>query len=375
MYQSDKERDSMRALYRMGLFSTVKLTLEGDQPVRRLAVDVVETWSREFYVQPGYGSYERLRVALGWRDKDWFGTARILNVEATLSELAQRGQASLSDLHLFGHDVEGTASLFAGRRQEPSFLSNEAGGSFAVTRHFTEHIHGIVGYQFRRSGISDVDPNAPPPATQDVNISSVLGTANWDTRDDPFVPRSGTFAQLSVEYAAQAIGSQIDFVRNRWTLSQFIPAGSGFVLGGSWRGGVIAPFGITDTIPLQERFFNGGENTVRCFREDEIGPLDSQGFSLGGEAFNVFSVEGRQRLHSLWDRVPNSFDAGLFVDAGNVEPRADKFWDFRDMRWGPGVGVRYLLPVGPIRLDLGYNPDQRPGEARWVLHLSVGMSF
>ncbi len=375
-WSTKDERDSLTGLYRTGLFSTVRITLEGDGEERTLAVEVAEASSREFYVEPGYGSYERLRLGLGWRDKDWLGSGRILNVEGTISELAQRAQVSLTDLHFLDSDIEAAASGFGGQRREPSFDTTEVGGALTFTRRFATspdepRIQAILAYQFRRSGVSNVDANVSAPAEADVNISSLVATPSYDSRDDVFVPHKGSFLQVSVEYSSSVTGSQLDFVRSRWTATHFFPIGPRNVLGISWRGGIIAPFATTDTIPLQERFFNGGENTVRAFREDELGPLDANGAPLGGEGFNVASIELRRQL---FVDHPN-FEVGFFVDVGNVEPLSNEFWSFDGIRWGPGVGLRYLLPVGPIRVDLGFNPDTQDDESPLVLHVSVGMSF
>ncbi|MCK6446665.1 MAG: BamA/TamA family outer membrane protein [Planctomycetes bacterium] len=368
-WRASDQRDSLRDLYRTGLFAAVELDLEGTGGARTLVVRVRETQSREFYVEPGYGSYERLRLGLGWRDRNWFGTGRALKLEGSLAELAQRASASLVDQHLFESDVEGALTLFGGQRIEPSFTSADYGGSLTFTRQFGRHWRGIVVYQFRRSGVSDVDADVTTSdLVQDVDIGSVTVTPSFDDRDQYFVPTRGRFAQVSVEYASGATGSQLDFVRTRWNASQFFALGEKSVLGASWRGGVIAPLPGTDTIPLQERFFNGGENTVRAFRENELGPTDADGEPLGGEGFNVFSFELRRELLG-------NLDGALFWDVGDVVSRADEFLALDDLRHGPGVGLRYRLPVGPVRLDLGHNLDPRDGESRWVLHLSVGMSF
>jgi outer membrane protein insertion porin family len=370
-WRASDERDSLRELFRTGLFSSVELDLEGEGEgeARTLVVRVREALSREFSVEPGYGSYERLRLGIAWRDRNWFGSGRAFNVESTIAELAQRATVSLVDLHLLESDVEGSLSIFGGRRIEPSFTSSDFGGAVTLTRAFSRHVRGIVGYQFRRSGVSDVDATvASSELVQDVNIGSITVTPSWDDRDQYFVPTRGTFAQLSLEYASGATGSQLDFVRTRWTASHFLSLGETSVLGASWRGGVIAPLPGTDTIPLQERFFNGGENTVRAFNENELGPLDVDGEPLGGEAFNVFSLELRRELTT-------NLDGALFWDAGDVSASSSDVLSLKDVRHGPGVGLRYRLPVGPVRLDLGYNPEARDEESRWVLHLSVGMSF
>lgn len=368
-WRASDERESLRELSRTGLFESVELTLEGSGPARTLVVQVHETNTRELYVEPGYGSYERLRIGIGWRDRNWLGTGRTLSLEATLAELAQRASAALVDQRLFESEFEGSLTFFGGRRVEPSFTSTDYGGSLAITREFTENFRGIAGYELKRSEISDVDADVSTSEdVQDVNIGSITVTPSWDGRDQYFVPTRGTFAQLALEYASGATGSELDFLRTRWTTSRFFALGRRTVFAASWRGGVIDPLPGTETIPLQERFFNGGENTVRAFREDQIGPVDADGDPLGGEAFNVLSVELRREL-------AGNLDGALFWDAGDVVERSGDVLRFDDLRHGPGVGLRYRLPVGPVRLDLGHNIDPRGNESEWVLHLSVGMAF
>ena len=132
--------------------------------------------------------------------------------------------------------------------------------------------------------------------------------------------------------------------------------------------GVIAPAFDDTTIPLQERFFAGGENSVRSFRESRLGPSDADGEPLGGEAFSTLSLEWRHELGG-------AFQSALFADAGYVEAQAEDLFALDDVRTGVGVGLRYLLPIGPLRLDAAFNPDRRAGEAEWVVHFAIGMPF
>jgi outer membrane protein assembly factor BamA len=147
--------------------------------------------------------------------------------------------------------------------------------------------------------------------------------------------------------------------------------------------------GAQETIPLGERFFNGGENSVRSLLQDRLGPRNSIGDPLGGTAYNVISIELRHRLGK-------SFSSSLFVDLGNISPDApldgsgEQQYNsrselvaatfnnyFNGFRTGVGVGLQYLLPVGPMRIDLAFNPDRREnrGEKDMVINFSVGMAF
>ena len=87
---------------------------------------------------------------------------------------------------------------------------------------------------------------------------------------------------------------------------------------------------------------------------------------MGGEVRNLLSVELRQR-------ISGHFAAALFADYGNIGLTTGAA--FEDFRSALGVGLRYGLPIGPIRLDAGFNPDRRPGEDRFVIHFAVGMPF
>jgi len=143
------------------------------------------------------------------------------------------------------------------------------------------------------------------------------------------------------------------------------------------------------TLPLSERFFNGGENTVRSFKESELGPRDSSGDPAGGYGLNVFSIELRQRL------IGNLIGT-IFVDYGNIAPnrsreeQGEKSYDsrsevisdtlddfFKDFRPAVGLGLQYLLPVGPVRFDFAFNPDNNSqrDEDSFVFHFSVGTAF
>src|SRR4029077_15648655 len=107
-------------------------------------------------------------------------------------------------------------------------------------------------------------------------------------------------------------------------------------------------------IPIDERFFNGGATTVRSFGERELGPHDNHGHPVGGEFFTVFNVENTFP-------ILGELQGAVFTDAVKLLPSSEDIV-LNDMRYAIGPGLRYKLPVGPIRLDYGVNPDPRPFE-------------
>jgi outer membrane protein assembly complex protein YaeT len=370
VWDSRQERESFRRIHKTALFNSVKLHLEPPEgEERELVITVVEAPSSELYFEPGYGSYEGFRALAGWKERNLLGTGRSLEVEGLLAQRAQRGLIRFGQPHVF-EEVAGTLSFFDEHRLEPSFESNDIGAALGLARELTELSRISAEYRFRRSEISnaDVTSAAAQQALQDVDISSVQISPTWDTRSNPLAPRDGTLTRFLVEYAAHAIGSEIDFARFAVSHARFYEMRQGTVLAMSARMGVIAPFGSTSTIPLQERYYNGGENSVRSFKENELGPKDSHGNPLGGEAFDVVSVEVRQQLRG-------NIEGALFTDWGNVVDDYNDYFQFPNFRGAIGVGLRYRLPIGPVRVDAGWNPDPRPDEDSYAVHFSVGMSF
>ncbi|HET9482160.1 MAG TPA: outer membrane protein assembly factor, partial [Candidatus Polarisedimenticolia bacterium] len=253
------------------------------------------------------------------------------------------------------------------RREEPSFTRRELGTGLNVHREWTSRFSTVVGYSLRSSASFDLDVDAPLEDLEaDVRIGSVRAEGTYDTRNALFDPRRGHRLDLRIERAAPAFGSQIDFLRLQATASKAFPLGPRFTLAAGVRSGWIEPLGSTDVIPLQERFFNGGENTVRSFRESELGPKDFNGDPIGGEVMNVANLELRYHFARRWQ-------AAVFYDTGNVALTTSDW--FEDFRAGAGVGLRYILPVGSIRADVGVNPNPRDDEDRAVFHLSIGMAF
>jgi outer membrane protein assembly complex protein YaeT len=372
------QRASFENLYRLGVFSSVSVELEPEpsatrddgSQVRDVRVRVEEAPTTELYAEPGYGSYEQLRLTAGWRERNVLGTARTLEVEARVSQKSAGGKVGLSDARFLDSDTAASLVFFGGVREEPSYETGEAGGLFSLSRRLGERLQAALGYQYRFSEVTadDFSDPAVAPLLENANVSSLVFAPTWDARDQAFYPRHGEYARLSLEYSAQLIGSSLDFLRARWHLAHFRGLPGESVLGLSWRGGAIAPFAETDSIPIQERFFNGGESTVRAFKEDQLGPVDADGNPVGGEAFNVFTAEVRVPL-------AGRLESALFYDLGNVVLDVGDVGRLEDYRGGPGLGARYDLPVGPLRLDLAWNDDPQGGEPAWVLHFSVGFSF
>jgi outer membrane protein assembly factor BamA len=364
----------------------------GEPEKRILVVEVSEAPSRELSMEAGWGSYELLRLGFGFRDKNFRGTGRTIRTDVLYSLKGERVEVGITDPWFLGTDIVANLPLYYSRREEPSFTRQDTGGSFLFSKRLTSSLTATLGYSLRWTETKDIEIVAPAATVGEdnaYNIASIKAQATWDTRNDILFPSAGYRNFLAAEVADRVIGSEINLVRFSAGSRYFRPLTKKMIFGIRYSTGLALPVRNQVTIPLAERFFNGGENTVRSFEESMLGPLDVAGNPVGGMAFNVINVELRRRITS-------KIVLSLFTDFGNVSPNrstAEKgeppYTDrsqlvettfkeyFQDFRSAVGIGMQYLLPVGPVRLDFAINPDPRQEryEERYNFHFSVGMAF
>jgi outer membrane protein assembly factor BamA len=224
-------------------------------------------------------------------------------------------------------------------------------------------------------------------------VNSLGFSQTLDLRDSPLVSPRGFVFNQTLDLALNAFGSDIELVRGTIRASYYLPFAPKALTPGMvedrngtplqhWFQQSSLAFGarlgiahsLTTSgagevmaIPIDERFFNGGSATVRSFGERELGPHDSKGNPIGGEFFTVFNAEYTFPIFG-------ELQGALFADAGNLLPNAEDP-GLDDMRYALGVGLRYRLPIGPIRLDYGFNPDRHAGEDFGAFDFSFGFAF
>ena len=122
-----------------------------------------------------------------------------------------------------------------------------------------------------------------------------------------------------------------------------------------------------EEVPVVERFFSGGSNSVRGFDYKELGPLDADGDPTGGLSWSELSAELRFPIWWLFGGV-------VFFDAGQVQ-LAPNDWDPDGFETAIGTGLRFGTPIGPVGLDVGFPLDPNRGDSKYRIHLSVGHAF
>jgi len=354
-------------LYESGLFRRV--TLEEAEPrgdVQPIRITVEERDPFAFDVYGGYGSYERIRGGVGFSMFNLLGGGRRLEGSLQASTVSVRGELRIVDPRLLGGQRVSAARVFAEFREFPSFDLSRRGAVLGFQFPVRSSLRFDVEYQFNRSSVSDLADDLEEEDVGQVDVSSIRLAGTYDRRDDPIDPTRGYLFGVAYEWANQGIGGDVDFHRISTRARGFVPLAEGFVLALSTETRIIDPYGPTETIPIQERFFNGGAESVRSFKEFELGPQTS-GEPIGGEASLTMSAELRFPIYKI-------LRGAVFYDTGNVRPQVRDF-GFDDLRSGVGPGLRAMTPIGPVRLDVGINPNPREEEDEWNVHFSVGYPF
>jgi outer membrane protein assembly factor BamA len=217
-----------------------------------------------------------------------------------------------------------------------------------------------------------------------LRLSTVTGSLLRDTRNDVIDPERGTLSGVETTLSFRSLGSEVGFAKTslQGFLFRRLPGARPFTLATGARLGLAVGFTrvletdvVVDDVPASERFFAGGDSTVRGFILDRLGTpetLNEQGFPEGGSGLVVLNAELRT---PYWKGI-----GGVgFVDAGNVFPNAADI-DLTELRTAAGFGLRYRSPLGPLRFDLGFNLDPQllptgDRERRMVFHLSLGQAF
>jgi outer membrane protein assembly complex protein YaeT len=392
IYSNEKKRESFRKLFDTGLFTKIDIGLSAPlkNAGRNLEVKVDELPSRELYLEPGWGSYEKIRLRAGAVEKNLFGTGRNGRIDGLISAKGETLTLSYTDPWLLRTDISLSVPLSYERREEPSYTSKEMELSFLFSKKLRDSLTLSAGYSFSNTVTSDLtDQELIISGDDNYNKGTVSTQAVWDTRDNIFYPTKGGRLAAGIDLSLPALGSDLDFGRFTFGCRYFTELPKTFVLGLRATTGLIIPLQNQTFIPAGERFFNGGDNTVRSYEHSELGPKNNDGKPTGGLAYTVLSIELRRRFYQ-------KFVASLYVDAGNISPNAsllardfapydnradllddtlNDFW--REFKFGVGFGLMYLLPVGPARIDIAYNPapEKTWNEDSWVLHFSLGLAF
>ena len=298
-----------------------------------------------------------------------FGRAVTVGASVRYNTLQRATRGFLRLPTLWGLPV--TTSLFASRtREEPRgvlpFVKNVS--DVTAEQRFRPAPNLVVAYSYNyqrnRTFRKGLDPRDPFGFDLTVNIARLNTTTVYDTRNDFFDATRGFFHSSSIEYAPEALGSELRFVKYLAQQSYFRSLPHGIVIASAARLGLGK--GFDQELVAGEPFLAGGGNSVRGYAEDSLGPTDFFG-PVGGDALLVFNQEVRFPLIRPVRGV-------AFFDAGNVFA-AVRDISLTDLRMGVGLGLRIETPFALLRADYGarIRRSSREPFGRWFF--SIGHAF
>jgi outer membrane protein assembly factor BamA len=312
----------------------------------------------------------RLGFAADLENRNIFGRGATAGLSLRLRRDQQVGRVTLGAKRLFALPIRST--LFVEREREQ--LNPE--GAFPITSDITaltaEQAYRVrPGFEFRYGyGIERnhtfIRSEETDPFDLTVKIARFTTSGLVDRRDDAFNPARGWFAASALELSRPGLGSDLSFLKDFAQYSHFVPVGQRLVLASAARLGLARTFDDEVLIP-SERFYAGGANSVRGYREDDLGPRSVLGDADGGYALLVLNGELRFPVYRWLKGVG-------FVDVGNVYPKISDI-SLSDLQIGIGAGARFDTPFGLIRFDLGVPANRRSFDPRWRIHVGLGHAF
>jgi outer membrane protein insertion porin family len=364
---------SRKNLLELDLFSEIRFVpLEsiGDPTVAPIELRVEEKPPREIKLGIGYATEEQLRAQARWRHNNWLGGGRRLDIGAKVSFIAREGNISFLQPHFLG--PENRFSLTAGPQQfdEPGYLLNSVRLQPRLERKFSDNLSGFLGYRVEYDKLKDV-PQATIQELKEFKREGLLSGLSlgflWNTADDALNPTKGWTVSFLSEEVGGPLGGKFDFYKLQGETKWYYPLAAKTVFASRLKLGFAEPFNGSQEVPLFERFYAGGSNSVRGYGRRRLGPLSASDDPIGGRSLIEGAVEMRQQF-------TQEIGGALFLDFGQVSVRSFDV-PVDDLKFAAGFGIRYTTPVGPLRFDVGF-PFQPPKKDRsWQIHFSIGQFF
>jgi len=395
-YSPDVLDERFRTLMKTGQFNLLQIKpVPVDGHLLRLDISAEEAKSKEFGFWVGFDTYEGALAGVQVGDRNLFGTGRAGSATIEVSQRSYRGEILYQDPFFLDTDFVFTARGFALTFDYDGYTKFELGSRFELSRKITKNDEISLFFSPRHVQITDSEIRPSfLLGPKEYQVDTIGLTNTLDLRESPYVnPRGFLFAN-TLDVASSALGSDIEYIRGTMRVGYYLPFGPKPLTPGvvedqpsergfqRWlhqssiafgaRAGIVHSLTTSGAdeataIPIDERFFIGGATTVRSFGERDLGPHDNHGHPVGGEFFTVFNVE-------YTFPILGELQGAVFTDAGNLLPSSEDV-GLNDMRYAIGAGLRYKLPVGPIRLDYGVNPDPHEFEDFGAFHFSFGFAF
>ena len=374
LFTSQKLARAKQRLTNLNYFDKVEAkTVPGSSKDKIVVnIDVTEKPTGLFSIGGGYSSQDGVLGTLDLSQRNFLGKGWEVFLRLRGGENLQTGTIGFTEPWLFDRPLAAGFDLFNTRRILPDYTVESLGGDIRLGHPLGEYSRINAVYRVSQDRISDVNQLGSPQliSQEGTHLTSLVGVnLSRDTRDNVYDPTRGSTASIGLDFAGVGFGEK--FVRSVAAATYFQPL--------PWLEHVLSfrftagySFGWDkDSVPLFERFYLGGSNSLRQFKSLQVSPRDNTGTRIGGNS---------ELLGTIEYQIPLFFGikAALFYDVGQVwgpDIQGGAKIDLSDLRHGVGAGFRWNSPFGPIRVDYGIKLDQRKGESFGEFNFSAGSSF
>lgn len=379
----DATRETERRLENLGIFTDVTLeeiplapgtvnllinVREGERNYAGLGLGIeTRNEPRMFEV---WNTMIRPRGTAEFIRSNIFGWAAQLSLVGQISIKERRGVISWEQPYFFGLPLQTFANSWLEREERKSYTFERRGFSLSTIRPLSS-AHNMVLVTTLRVARTELLELYVSPSEVDrqffpFSTTSLSGSFIWDRRDDPFNPTNGMFFSSVVEWAYPLFQDESNYVKTFNKFQHFVSVIPDLTFGSTIRLGL-----GKGRMPIHERFFGGGSNSFRGVEFDELGPKDPNSLKpVGGKGMLLFNFELTLPLHSSFKNLLGA----VFYDVGNVFAKRRQV-ALNVFQHAVGCGLRYRTPLGPIRLEMGWNFTAPEEDKKVLLFITIGNVF
>jgi outer membrane protein insertion porin family len=373
---------SKQNLNNLGYFEEITYDIEpGSAPNKKnLVINVKETKTGQVSFGAGYSSVDKFIgfVELQQRNFDWrnwpnfTGDGQKLSIRAEFGSEKEYYDLSFTEPWLFNKPISFGFDFYNRYRSRNLYELQRLGGDLRLGKRINDNINVSTMYKLEQVKLGDIPNWATPTSLPDVweeegehTISSLQFSLIRDTRDSSYNPKSGGVIDNTLEIAGGPFGGDRDFVKYTGELDWYFTHFENFTFETRLRAGLADKYDNTNMVPIYERFYAGGANTIRGYKERHVGPKIS-GEPIGGDSMLIGNLE-------YTFPVIKNVKGAVFYDVGNVWSDIDDIGS--DFKSAVGLGVRVKTPIGPVKVDYGYGLDYDPGDKKGRFHFSMSREF
>ena len=381
IYSESRLAESREKVQALGFFKQVNFaTPRGstdDAVILKISVEEQPTGS--FNIGAGFSTAENFIFSGSIQKNNFFGYGISGQISAEMSKIRQQFELDFTDPYFLDSEWMLGTSAFRSVYQFNDFDRESYGGSVSIGHRFFDHASITLGYdaeQVKVTSFSTTVPELFRANTSGLTSDGSLLLAR-DTRDNRIFARKGTLNSLKLEYSGKALGGDNDFFRVTGRTQYYQPVIWGITLKGFGRIGYVDSLS-NKSVPLFERFFMGGVNSLRGYFPQSVGPRlripvsDSSGdseFVYGGNKMWITNLELELPIYD-----PAGLRFVSFYDVGNSFAEDENF-SITKVRQDYGFGLRWVSPMGPLRFEWGIPINPRPGESDLIFNFTIGQFF